>query len=123
MKILFRTNAPGRLEPISRKKPKGLQENARLYCSAFAGREIKIEQSQKNWRTIDGLDRPGEDALGIEPMRPLPQNNVSCLPAVVVDADAGVLDEEDAVLVSWLSSAGPRSVAASGWPASEPGYC
>lgn len=55
-------------------------------------------------------------------MRPLPQNNVFCLSVVVVDEDTGVLDEEDAVLVSWLSSAGPRSVSASGWPACEPGY-
>lgn len=123
LKTLLRTNAPerSRPEPISRRNPGGLQDTA-LYCSAFAGRVIRIEQSQKSWRTIGGLGRPGEDALDIEPMRPLPQNAVSFWPTVVVEGVV-VLDEEGAVLVSWSSSPSGslRSVDVSGWPACEPG--
>lgn len=68
-----------------------------VLCSALPNKEIRIEQSQKSWRTIGGVEQLGGEALDIEPMRPLPQNVESFFGPVVVD---GANVDENVTLVS-----------------------
>jgi len=127
LRILFGLSASenARLEVNNRRYLVGYQD-ARLQRSVFVGKKIMtIKQSHRSWRMIGGLERPSEDALAIEPMRPLPQNAVSCWPTTLID-DVGILDKEGTVLMSrWSLSSPvrPRSVDISSWPACEPEYC